>query len=180
MEQMSTSNDTLVAHKKTGRYTVRNNCPLVEFMNTVKTSVSVSEAARLAGIARSSLYKSWIDKGRLSVTTDVRGRPAVDMSELLRVFPDIRIGNSMDVSSGDTIGHLMTTSSVHSDSEVLRAEIASLKEQLKLQAQLLEAKDQNLLDLRQSLRLLEHKKEVPASVEPESGKAKKGKRKILK
>lgn len=170
----------LVAHKKTGRYTVRNNRPLVDFMNTVKTSVSVSEAARLAGIARSSLYKSWIDKGRLSVTMDVRGRPSVDMAELLRVFPDIRIGDSRDTPVRDTTGHQMTASTARSDSEVLLAEITSLKEQLKLQAQLLEAKDQNLLDLRQSLRLLEHKKEVPVPMEPESGKAKKGKRKLLK
>lgn len=149
-------------------------------MNTVKASVSVSEAARLAGIARSSLYKSWIDKGRLSVTVDVRGRPAIDMAELLRVFPDIRISDNGSVSPGYTTGHLEAPNTVRSDSEVLLAEIASLKEQLKLQAQLLEAKDQNLLDLRQSLRLLEYKKEVSVPVEPDNGKTKKGKRKLLK
>jgi hypothetical protein len=149
-------------------------------MSAIKTSVSVSEAARLAGIARSSLYKAWIDKGRLSVTKDVRGRPCVDMAELLRVFPDLRLSDSKSSLSGDSKEHHVTTSIVRSDSEVLLAEIASLKDQLKLQAQLLEAKDQNLLDLRQSLRLLEHKREVSVHVEPENGKAKKGKRKLLK
>lgn len=148
-------------------------------MSTIKTSVSVSEAARLAGIARSSLYKSWIDKGRLSVTKDVRGRPCVDMAELLRVFPDIRISDSSSVSNGDNKSHYVAPNVVRSDSSVLLAEIAFLKEQLKLQAQLLEAKDQNLSDLRQSLRLLEYKKEE-SQTDPENGKIKKGKRKLLK
>ena len=176
----STSDDMLVVYKRTDRYTTVMTVIWWSIMNTVKMSVSVSEAARLAGIARSSLYKSWIDKGRLSVTKDVRGRPSVDMAELLRVFPDIRIGDSVTVSGKDTDGHQMTTSDARVDGDVLLAEIASLKEQLKLQAQLLEAKEQNLLDLRQSLRLLEHKKEVSVLMESEIGKTKKGKRKLLK
>jgi len=48
--------------------------------------VSVSEAARLAGISRSNFYKNYIRQGKLSVTRDHQDRPQVDTAEVLRVF----------------------------------------------------------------------------------------------
>lgn len=52
--------------------------------------VSISEAARLAGTARSNLYKSYIETGILSITKDSKGKPKVDTSELLRVFGELK------------------------------------------------------------------------------------------
>ena len=52
--------------------------------------VSISEAARLAGIARSNFYTTYIKKGRISVSVDGKGKKFIDTSELLRVFPDIK------------------------------------------------------------------------------------------
>ena len=49
--------------------------------------VSLSEAARLAGISRSTLYER-IKKGELSTTRSHHGRPMVQISELIRVFGD--------------------------------------------------------------------------------------------
>ena len=51
--------------------------------------VNLSEAAKLAQISRVTLYKKYINTGKLSVTSDERGKPAVDTSELLRVFGKI-------------------------------------------------------------------------------------------
>lgn len=52
--------------------------------------VSISEAARLARKSRSTLYKTYIDTGRLSVRKDsATGKPSVDTSELIRVFGEI-------------------------------------------------------------------------------------------
>lgn len=48
--------------------------------------VSVSEAARLAGISRSNFYKNYISSGKISVTRDHQDRPQVDTAEVLRVF----------------------------------------------------------------------------------------------
>lgn len=48
--------------------------------------VNITKAAQLAGITRETLYKNYINKGRVSTTRDERNRPAVDTSELLRVF----------------------------------------------------------------------------------------------
>jgi hypothetical protein len=49
--------------------------------------VSLSEAARLAGISRSTLYER-IKKGEISTTRNHHGKPMVQISELIRVFGD--------------------------------------------------------------------------------------------
>ncbi len=58
--------------------------------------VNLSEAARLARISRVTLYKKYINTGKLSTTSDDRGRPAVDTSELLRVFGTIYTDGSQE------------------------------------------------------------------------------------
>lgn len=52
--------------------------------------VSISEAARLAGKSRTTLYRMMND-GELSSVTGDDGQPGIDTSELLRVFPDVRV-----------------------------------------------------------------------------------------
>jgi hypothetical protein len=52
--------------------------------------VSISEAARLAGKSRTTLYRM-LDSGDLSSVTGVDSQPGIDVSELLRVFPGIRV-----------------------------------------------------------------------------------------
>jgi hypothetical protein len=51
------------------------------------TRVRLSEAARLAGVSRSSLYRA-LSKHRLSCNTDKEGRQWIDVSEIARVYPD--------------------------------------------------------------------------------------------
>ena len=48
--------------------------------------VSVTKAAALAGVSRSTFYRSYINTGKVSVGSDRQGNPVVDTSELLRVF----------------------------------------------------------------------------------------------
>ncbi len=56
--------------------------------------VSISEAARLAGVSRSHLYASFINTGKISVETieDATGKPQkqIDTSELQRVFGNLK------------------------------------------------------------------------------------------
>lgn len=52
--------------------------------------VSISEAARLAGKSRTTLYRMMND-GELSSVTGDDGQPGIDVSELLRVFPGVRV-----------------------------------------------------------------------------------------
>ena len=53
--------------------------------------VTVSEAARLVGLARQNLYKNYINQGKISVDRDHLGNPKIDISELIRVFGEIKM-----------------------------------------------------------------------------------------
>jgi transposase-like protein len=50
--------------------------------------LSISEAARAAGVDRATLYRH-VKAGKLSLTRDEKGRRVVDASELCRVFPPV-------------------------------------------------------------------------------------------
>ena len=52
--------------------------------------VSISEAARLAGISRSNFYKNYIRQGKLTVTKDHQDHPQIDTAEIIRVFGWLR------------------------------------------------------------------------------------------
>ncbi len=54
------------------------------------TKVSISEAARLAGVSRQHLYKKWITPGLLTVEKTNDGSPMIDTSELIRVFGELK------------------------------------------------------------------------------------------
>lgn len=118
--------------------------------------VSVSEAARMAGISRSYLYRKYIKDGNISVERDEQGNPIIDTSEILRVFGRIQGDSSQDVDS-------LQTFAPEKDSkiEVMQTEIQLLREQL---TAVLEDKkwlqgkvDQLTNQLDSTTRLLEHK-----------------------
>lgn len=49
--------------------------------------LTISEAARQIPMSRSKLYSRYINTGVISIEKDEKGRPKIDSSELLRVFP---------------------------------------------------------------------------------------------
>ena len=53
------------------------------------TLVNISEAATLAGISRSHLYKKYIETGEISVNRDAQGNPRIDITEIQRVFGEL-------------------------------------------------------------------------------------------
>lgn len=108
--------------------------------------VSVAEAARLVGRDRKVLYRDYLKTGRLSSSQDARGRMQIDTAELLRVFGQFKSENIETVKI-ETTPQKETIEKLHLEVEKLRSERDFLHEQLK-------AKDENLADLRQSLKLL--------------------------
>lgn len=52
--------------------------------------VSISKAAKLAGVSRTALYKSYINKGLISTSRDESGKKCIDTSEILRVFNELK------------------------------------------------------------------------------------------
>jgi DNA-binding transcriptional MerR regulator len=128
-------------------------------MNTL----NIKQAATLAGVSRSTLYRSYIQTGRLSVTDDDYGKPAIDVSELLRVFPHMKT----DVPQNNDTQHVVNTHRIHTKSSPLAAELEKTKELLRVrEEQLREAstREEKLLELMASLQrqLTQDKKSEPA------------------
>jgi len=57
-------------------------------MHKNATQLSISQVARVVEMSVQNLRKTYINKGKLSVSKDARWMPYVDLSECLRVFPD--------------------------------------------------------------------------------------------
>lgn len=110
--------------------------------------VSMKQAAEMAGVGRTTLYRK-ADKGLLSMTTMPDGTRKVDTAELFRVFPP---DSQVDVEV------------VHEGSSVdmLKQEVEYLKELLLQKDRIIEGKDQTIEVQAQALRLLEHRP-VPES-----------------
>lgn len=94
--------------------------------------VTISQAAKMAGISRTQLYRGFINKGKISVIRE-NDKVCIDVAELIRVFPNATIETSNDVTEV-TIGNVQNT---QEQSEV----VTILKQQLaKAEAQIEEAK----------------------------------------
>lgn len=123
--------------------------------------VPISEAARLAGKSRKTLYNA-VKSGRLSVTQDETGTTQVDIAELARVYGCLAVkGDSectVKITQVETPVTQQITQSETTKIAILEAEVRQLKERL-------EDKDENLDDMRQALRLLEDK----TAKEPKKG-----------
>ena len=113
--------------------------------------VNMTQAATMAGIGRSTLYRH-AKKGTLSTVTLPDGSPGVDTSELFRVFPatqPMEHCETVDVTHEETHG-----------TALLKLEIDHLRE-------LLAAERRNNEDLRLAMRQIEHKH--PAAQEQSQG-----------
>lgn len=117
--------------------------------------VTVTEAAKLAGISRQHLYRSFINTGKISISKEI-DKVYIEFSELLRVFPDIK----HVTHDGDNMLHQVTVKCdkvTSVDNEVI----------ILLKAQLAEAKEREhwlinqINELRQQQNnLIEHKVKV--------------------
>ncbi|WP_337137524.1 DNA-binding protein [Morganella morganii] len=124
--------------------------------------VSISEAARLTGKARSTLHK-YIKQGKLSTTTDQNtGNKSIETSELIRVFGKISNSSTTDSDSVIHVSKLQqetpnTTQSLQIKLQLLEQENAHLKAEKELLSK-------NLDDIRQAMLLIESK--LPTTPEP--------------
>lgn len=122
--------------------------------------VSISKAAKLAGISRASLYKTYLNKGVISVSRDSTGKKYIDTSELLRVFGSLQ-GDTPEVSTTtqSQTGDSQPVSPFPASPDSKDIEIKMLREQLEKaeqREQWLQVKVDTLTD---TLKLLEHKTE---------------------
>jgi len=110
--------------------------------------VNISEAARLAGKNRTTIYK-YINNGKLSIIVDGDNNKKIDISELLRVFPNIKINGSQQ--------HVNVE-----NKQSTTDKINNLKTEIKYLQQMLDAKNKHIESLNSALLLLDDKtKEKP-------------------
>jgi DNA-binding LacI/PurR family transcriptional regulator len=116
------------------------------------SKVSISQAAKLAKISRSTLYNKYINTGIISVET-VEDKKLIDMSELFRVF-----NNNITQDSNDTPINTVADS-VEQAGNTAKDKIISL-----LEKQLQEAKEREewlKAQLEKTTHLLEDKTVKP-------------------
>lgn len=112
---------------------------------------SVSEAARLAGVSRSHFYKKFIKTGLITVERDKEDKPIIDTAEIMRVCGELKGKNIENTTTGQ-----LDTHEIHSQNTALQTEVKLLRE-------LLQAREDHIADLQQSLRLLEHRPETDSN-----------------
>ena len=105
--------------------------------------LSISAAARAAGVDRATLYRA-LQSGRLSATTDETGGRAIDTAELGRVFPLKSTGERVTVTAPTGPGVLEQARMADESVAVLRERIRGLEEQRELYRRQLEAAQQAL------------------------------------
>lgn len=131
--------------------------------------VSISEAARLTGKARSTLHK-YIKQGRLSTTTDQNtGKKNIETSELIRVFGNISNFSATASDSVTSVSKLQQETP--NDTQSLQAKLQLLEQEnthLKAEKELL---SKNLDDIRQAMLVIESKLQTtPEPVAPATAK----------
>jgi len=131
--------------------------------------VSITEAARLVRKSRSTLYKTYIETGKLSVGQDsATGRPVVDTSELIRVFGAIYTTHATGHAT-DTKTHNATHDATPPRDmaiDLLRQlvkskedQLAQAKEQLRAAQEREEWMRKQVDEMTGMMRLLQHKKD---------------------
>lgn len=108
--------------------------------------VSISEAARLAGKSRTTLHRL-IKTGELSVSTGDRNAKMIDISELCRVFPAVRL--STGEHQNEQVSEQRVTGA-EQDNARLKQEVEHLKT-------LVSSQQSHIESLKQAMLLIEHK-----------------------
>lgn len=128
--------------------------------------VSISEAARLAGISRPTIYKL-MNSGQLNFTSVVKaGRTVkiIDTSELIRVFGTIE---NLPAVTGFTVKTDQEITQVNTpDLQYLQHKIELLQKENEGLKEAVVSRDEHISSLRQAMLLLEHKQDTQQPLPP--------------
>lgn len=116
--------------------------------------ISITQAAKLAGISRQHFYKGYINTGKISVSKE-REKSYIDSSELLRVFPECKVSDDINLQEqtvDDAINDMQDNELVNMLKQQLKkaeSQIAQAQEReewLKQQIDELRRQQSNLLE----------------------------------
>lgn len=122
--------------------------------------VSISEAARLTGKSRRTIQR-YIATGKLSLYHDDATGKNIDISELIRVFGEIK---KEDVTPISTLENVTMSQSVTNSDDRKELENELLKKEIEFLKQRLEDKDAHIDSLKNAMLLIEFK--LPATPDP--------------
>ena len=115
--------------------------------------VSVADAAKLVARDRKTLYRM-VKEGKLSATLNNDGQRQIETSELVRVFGVLEnLNGQRDGRETDAV--------LQHETRLETARIALLEAELRHARELLEVKNGQIEDLRQSIRLLDATRTAP-------------------
>jgi len=114
--------------------------------------VTISDAARLAGVSRQHFYVKYLNKGVLSVDRTKPDKPVIDISELFRVFPDMKLPDNLVSTDRQEL-----TQELASQVTALDKELQSTREQLAASQARENWLKQTVDKLTDTIKLLEHR-----------------------
>lgn len=93
--------------------------------------LSISDAIKQSGVARSTFYKKYVKQGLISVS-EHDGKKYIDSSELIRVFPGLKLETTKNTQSNIIVQPVDTQSNniEHPENTLLKMEIKLLREVL--------------------------------------------------
>jgi predicted transcriptional regulator len=116
--------------------------------------LSITQAAKMAGISRQTLYVKYINTGKISVEV-VNDKKSIDTSEIIRIFNDVKL---LDVLDGKELQHITPENTSHDKDKI----IALLESQLIKAEEREERLNIQVTELlQQQTRLLEDKTSKP-------------------
>jgi hypothetical protein len=120
------------------------------------SKVSITAAAKLAGISRSYLYRKYITPGIISTEKDTAGNSVIDTAEILRAFGKIQGDSEQATKStqSDTLKNDSKNAALQVEIQLLREQLTAAHDDKKwLQGKV----DQLASQLDTATRLLEHR-----------------------
>lgn len=106
------------------------------------SKVSISKAAKLAGVSRPHFYRKYINQGLIS-TEVIDDKPVIDIAELIRVFPNLKYDTDKSV-----LNETEHNSATYEVIEILKEQLKASHEREKWLMQQLE-KTTHLLENKQ-------------------------------
>lgn len=118
------------------------------------TYVTITDASKMVGISRQTMYNRYINKGVITVNC-VNDEPKIDVSDLIRVFGSIR---NLRQDDGENV-HDFTNDNDSNNIELLselKIKVALLEQENTMLKERLEDKEKHLADMRRGFELIEH------------------------
>jgi len=119
--------------------------------------LTISEVSKLVSKSQRTIYRQ-IDKGILTMSKNFKGQKCIEVSELMRVYPDIKIKDVSIMSKDKSLTTPKSVKEIKTENDLnLQFKIEQLELELKFKEDIIKEKENQINILNKSLDLLEYK-----------------------